>query len=74
LTKDQIERLAEIKASRDILAHNRGIVNEKPSGRARYEVGQRLEIPEPYLQESRTLIQNVVQDVSAAAIAKALGH
>lgn len=27
-TDEQIERLAEIKASRDILVHNRGIVNE----------------------------------------------
>jgi hypothetical protein len=71
---DQIERLAEIKAARDILVHNRGIVNEtyidKAGTRARYTVGQRVEIQEPYLHASWLLIQNVVQDLSVAAIAK----
>jgi hypothetical protein len=50
-TDEQIERLAEIKASRDILAHNRGVINQtyldKAGIRSRYKLGQRLEIPEP---------------------------
>ena len=54
LAAEQIERLAEIKASRDILVHNRRIVNEtycdKAGTRARYAVGQRLKIQEPYLR------------------------
>lgn len=49
---DEIERLAEIKASRDILVHNSGEANAiyiAKSGRvARYGVGERLEIPEQY--------------------------
>ena len=74
-TDDQIERLAEIKASRDILTHNRGIVNEtyvqKSGARARYKIGQRLEIPEPYLRETWLLIGDIVRDMAAATIAKA---
>jgi hypothetical protein len=73
-TDEQIERLAEIKASRDILIHNRGIVNEtylqKGAGRARYKLGQRLEISEPYLRETWILIGDVVRDLSAAAATK----
>jgi hypothetical protein len=74
-TADQIQRLAEIKASRDILVHNQGIVNrtylDKAGVGARFTVGQRLEIPEPYLIACWTLIRDVVQDMAAAAIAKA---
>jgi hypothetical protein len=74
-TDEQIERFAEIKASRDLLSHNRGIVNEtyvqKAGGRARYKLGQRLEIPEPYLRETWTLIGEMVHDMAAAARTKA---
>jgi hypothetical protein len=74
-TDEQIERLAEIKASRDILIHNRGIVNEtylqKAGARARYKLGQRLEIPEPYLRDAWLLIRDIVRDLEAAAMAKA---
>ena len=42
-TEDEIDALAEIKAARDILEHNAGVVNEiyrrKAGKRARYEVG-----------------------------------
>ncbi|MGP0062791.1 MAG: hypothetical protein ACLQGP_04200 [Isosphaeraceae bacterium] len=74
-TDEQIERLAEIKASRDILVHNRGIVNEtyvlKSQARARGKVGQRLEISGPYLRETWLLIGEIVRDLAAATIAKA---
>jgi hypothetical protein len=74
-TDEQIAHLAEIKASRDILAHNRGVVNQtyldKAGSHARYEIGQRLEVPEPYLLDSWLLIQGVIQDLATAAIAKA---
>ena len=72
--EEQIERLAEIKALRDLLSHNRGIVNEtyiqKAGARARYKLGQRLEVPEPYLRETWTLIGEMVRDMAAAATAK----
>ena len=73
-SQDQIERLAEIKASRDLIVHNRGIVNQtyrsKSGPKARYADGTRLEIIEPYLRESWLLIDEVVRETSSAATAK----
>jgi hypothetical protein len=74
-TGDEIERLAEIKASRDILVHNKGIANgacvSKAGSRARFQDGEKLRIPERYHRESWETIKKVVSDVSAAAIATA---
>jgi hypothetical protein len=74
-SSDEIESLAEIKASRDILVHNRGIVNaiyvSKAGGQARYAIGEVLELPEDYHRASWELILKVVRDVSSAAVAKA---
>src|SRR5208283_2381144 len=54
-TADEIEKLAEIKASRDILVHNNGIANatyvSKPGNWAKYKDGERLKIPEQYHSE-----------------------
>ena len=73
-SRDQIERLAEVKASRDVLVHNRGIVNgmylRKSGPRARYAEGARLRIIEPYLRASGQLIGEVVREPAAAAISK----
>jgi hypothetical protein len=72
---DEIEQLAEIKASRDILVHNKGIVNatylSKAGGRARFQDREELEIPENYHRSSWELIRKVVQDVSQAALQRA---
>lgn len=71
---NQIERLAEIKASRDVLVHNQGIANaiyiEKSVGLARFQAGETLEIPYRYHLESWQLIKQVVADIAGAAIAK----
>jgi hypothetical protein len=68
----EIDALAEIKAVRDILEHNAGIVNEtyrrKAGKRARYEVGERVKLEDAYHLESWRLIKKVVRDVSSAAI------
>jgi hypothetical protein len=70
-----IERLAEIKASRDILVHNRGIANaiyvSKAGSRARCADGEQLEISEQYHRESWETIRKVIQEMSAAAARKA---
>jgi hypothetical protein len=70
-TADEIERLAEIKASRDILVHNKGVVNAtylaKAGARSRYHLGERLEIPGRYHRETWETIRRLVQDVSEAA-------
>jgi hypothetical protein len=73
-TAAEIERLAEAKASRDLLVHDRGIANatyESKAGKfARYKAGERIEIPESYHREIWELIRKVVADVSDAAIKK----
>jgi hypothetical protein len=72
---DEIGRLAEAKASRDMLVHNRGIANaayERKAGNlARFKTGENIEISERYHRETWILIRKVVADVSDAAIAKA---
>jgi hypothetical protein len=74
-TTDEMEKIAEIKASRDILVHNKGMVNAsyllKAGKRARYKEGERLKIPEPYHRESWQTIGKVIRDISDAAIKKA---
>ena len=71
---DEIERLAEIKASRDVLVHNDGIANsvyvDKSMGRARFADGDKLELPEHCHRESWELIKQVVTGVADAAIKK----
>lgn len=74
-TADEIDRIAEAKASRDVLVHNRGVVNktyESKAGRlARYKDGQRIDLPEHYHRQTWELIRKVITDLSNAAIAKA---
>ncbi len=74
-TAEEIEKVAEIKASRDILVHNNGVVNAtyitKAGRLARYQEGEKLEIPEQYHRESWETIKTMVQEVSSAAVAKA---
>jgi hypothetical protein len=73
-TPDEIDRIAEAKASRDVLAHNRGVANktyESKAGRlARYKDGERIDLPEHYHRETWELIRKVITDTSNAAIAK----
>jgi len=74
-TQDEVAQLAEVKASRDILVHNKGVVNstylDKVGAIARYADGETIEIPEHYHRTSWQLIRQIVADMSAAAIAKA---
>ena len=71
---EEIERLAEIKATRDILIHNKGIANpiyvSKAGRYARYKDGETMDIPEPYHRESWELIKKVIGDVSNAVLSK----
>lgn len=73
-TADEVERLAEIKAGRDILVHNKGIVNAtylaKAGRGARFAVGQKLEIDVPYHLASWESINKLVRDLSTAMIGK----
>ena len=71
----EIERIAEAKASRDVLVHNRGIASRtyetKAGSLARFKDGERIDIPERYHRETWELIRKLVSDLSNAAIAKA---
>jgi hypothetical protein len=75
-TADEIARLAEAKASRDVLVHNKGIANKvyksKAGNLARFQEGDRISIPEHYHRQIWELIRKVVSDVSNAAIVKTL--
>lgn len=72
---DEIGRFAEAKASRDVLVHNKGIANKtygsKAGDRARFQEGDRINIPEHYHRETWELIRKIVSDVADAAGAKA---
>jgi hypothetical protein len=73
-TADEIDRIAEAKASRDVLVHNRGVASktyESKAGKlARYKDGQRIDIPEHYHRDTWELLRKVITDISNAAIAK----
>jgi hypothetical protein len=73
-TEDEIDALAEVKATRDILEHNAGVVNEtyrrKAGRKARYAIGDRVRIDDAYHLDSWRLIKKVMADVSTAAVAK----
>jgi hypothetical protein len=74
-TVEEIEKLSEIKATRNILVHNRGIANErylKKAGKlARCKSGERLEISEIYHRESWELMRKIATDIAVALIEKA---
>jgi hypothetical protein len=72
---DQIERIAEAKATRDVLVHKHGVANAtylaKAGPRARCEAGERIELAEHNHRQTWELFHAVVDTTSAAAIAKA---
>ena len=74
-TDDEGATLAEVKASRDILVHSQSVVNAvylaKAGAKARYAVGDILELPEPYFRASSDLIEKVTADVTAAVAGRA---
>jgi hypothetical protein len=69
---DEINRLAEVKATRDVLEHNAGVANEtyvrRAGSQARYAAGEPIEIDDAYYLESWRLIKKVGGDVSTAAV------
>ncbi|MDB5308218.1 MAG: hypothetical protein JWO38_2420 [Gemmataceae bacterium] len=70
----EIDQLAEAKASRDVLAHSRGVADAAYQTRAgslaRYPAGQPIDIPKPYHRAVWELLCKLVSDVSVAAVAK----
>ena len=70
--------LDEIKAARDALEHNRGLAGpdyiEKSGPAARFADGAIIEIDEPYLLASFTILGDVVEAMTTAAIRRTAGH
>ena len=70
--ENQRGALCEMKATRDVLEHNRGRVGpdylEKAGAFARYAVGDIVQIDEPYLMQCLALMRDVVETMADAAI------
>jgi hypothetical protein len=70
-TEEEIERIAEMKAARDLIIHNTGIVNktytEKAGTKARYMPGDKVVIDRPYFDNCWALAKKLVDDIGAAA-------
>jgi hypothetical protein len=68
---EETDRLAEMKAARDILVHNAGVANatyvRKSGPAARFNEGDRVDISPEYHNETWTLVRKVIDDVSSAA-------
>lgn len=66
-SKDQIDAISEIKASRDIIVHNEGIANEiyisKAGSLSRAKSGDRLAFDHVYAFESWKILNTVIKDV-----------
>jgi hypothetical protein len=60
-----------MKAARDLLIHNLGIVNktylDKAGTKARYAVGDQVVIDRPYFDDCWLLAKKLVEDIAAAA-------
>lgn len=69
-----LDRLAEAKATRDVLVHTSGVVDAgyltKAGPLARAVVGERVEIPKPYHRGVWELLLRLTDDLTAAAAAK----
>lgn len=70
-----LDRLAEAKATRDVLVHTSGVADEgyvaKAGALARAAAGERIEIPKPYHRGVWELVLRLTDDLAAAAAAKA---
>jgi hypothetical protein len=70
-TEDDIERIAEMKAARDLIIHNSGIVNaiylDKAGTKARYALGETAVIDRAYFDDCWALAKRLVDDIAAAA-------
>jgi hypothetical protein len=71
LTDEQIDALAEIKASRDIIIHNQGIVNQtyliKAATKARFSLDEQICISHDYHQDTLALLTQLIQTISQTA-------
>ena len=76
-TATQRIKLYEMKAARDCLEHNRGVINpdylNKAGTAVRYTEGERVQIDEPYLMDSFALLRDATVAMAGAAAGIASG-
>jgi hypothetical protein len=76
---DETQRGAfcEMKAARDVLEHNRGVINRdylnKAGAAALYALGDIIQVEEPYLLRCFELLRVVIEAMADAAIRKSSG-
>ncbi|WP_284381187.1 hypothetical protein [Litoribrevibacter albus] len=74
IEKSELERISEAKASRDIIVHNAGIVNEiyiKKSGdAARFNVGENIDVSGHYTRDTWIIFLDVLTGVIDKTIEK----
>ncbi len=70
-----VEQLSEMKASRDVLVHNGGIVNatyiQKSGKLCRHRLGEQIVLDAAYLRDSWQLLKSLINDLAEATAAKA---
>lgn len=73
-TADEMDSLAEMKACRDVLAHNAGIVNtvymDKAGVKTRWALNNLIMIDPFHFHEYWTLTRKIIHDLSSAATAR----
>ena len=71
---DEIEDISELKATRDILVHNSGIVNQiyinKSGNRSKFKLGETIEVENQYFLVSYGLLKKVIETISIKIIQK----
>lgn len=69
-TPDEIAQFAEMKAARDLIIHNGGVVNavyiDKAGPKARYAVDQKITVSQLYFVDSWTLAKKLIDDLTGA--------
>ena len=74
-TKEEIDRLAEAKACRDILVHNAGIANQiyshKSGEAARFDEGQEIDVSGHYTRDTWKFLVNMLIKIIDSVIVKA---
>jgi hypothetical protein len=67
---EEVARIVEMKATRDVFEHNSGVANkiylEKAGSKARFKEGEAVDVPDTYLQEGWALLKKVCADLAAA--------
>jgi hypothetical protein len=74
ISKGNLDRLSELKATRDSLAHNDGVANEvyirKAGALARAKAGERMTFSRPYVYDAADFLKDLVRSLTTGACAK----